>query len=202
MARGLQGRRGCGVEQAGRQWRAGRPRNPREGAGLLPIPGPLPRPPPQHPSPEPPPRMRTAAPAAAQYLAERLTAPSAHARPAASALLLNGSLYGSLQPGPRRRRRAAGRAPPRTEARRGDPAAPKRSVTCGILDVSEGDWPPRRGQRALPDCGHLTRIPGRAATANRDALGGRCGQWAGARGAAGQWRRAAGEAPGGPAPPN
>lgn len=146
--------------------------------------------------------MRSSAPAAAPNLAECLAAPSAHARSAASALLLNGSLFGSRQRGPRRCRGAARKGPPRAEAWRGGPAAAKRSVTCGILDVSEGDRPPRRGQRALPDCGHLTRIPGRAATANRDALEGRCGQWAGERGAAGQWRSAAGEAPGSPAPPN
>lgn len=192
------------MERAGQQWRAGWLRDPRDRADTPePIPGPLPRAPlPQPPSPEPPPRMRNAAPAAAPNLAERLAAPNAHARPAASALLLNGSLFGSRQSGPRRRRGEAGRGPPRPEVQWGGPAAAKRSVTCGILDVSERDRPPRRGQRALPDCGHLTRIPGRAATANRDALEGRCGQWAGARGAVGQWRLAAGEAPGSPAPPN
>jgi len=63
----------------------------------------------------------------------------------------------------------------------GGRAGAKRSFTCGILDVSEGDRPPRSGERALSDCGHLTRIPGRATTANGNALKGRCDQWAGAR---------------------
>lgn len=49
----------------------------------------------------------------------------------------------------------------------------KRSFTCGILDVSEGDRPPRSGQRALTDCGHLTRIPGRATATNQKVLKGR-----------------------------
>lgn len=81
----------------------------------------------------------------------------------------------------RRASPAAGEA-----AQRGGRAGAKRSVTCGILDVSEGDRPPRRGERALADCGHLTRIPGRAAAANRNALKGRCDQWAGARRAVAQ----------------
>lgn len=116
------------------------------------------------------------------------TSPSAHARPAASGRPLNGSLFGSRQPGPRRYRGAAGGARPEEQRGedRGGRAGAKRSFTCGILDVSEGDRPPRSGERALSDCGHLTRIPGRATTANWGAVKGRCDQWAGAMRAASQ----------------
>lgn len=53
------------------------------------------------------------------------------------------------------------------------------SFTCKILDMGEGDRAPGSGERALSDCGHFTRIPGRAAAANRSARKRRSGQWAG-----------------------
>lgn len=53
MARGLQGRRGGGVERAGRQWRAGWLRDPRDGAA---PPSPFPVPFPSPPSRSPPAR--------------------------------------------------------------------------------------------------------------------------------------------------
>lgn len=146
------------------------------------------------PSPQPP---RHSAPRSAHAPSppSRLTipqqappSPSAHARPAASRRSLNGSLFGSRQPGPQRYRGAAGGARPEEQRSedRGGRAGAKRSFTCGILDVSEGDRPPRSGERALSDCGHLTRIPGRATTANWSAVKGRCDQWAGAMRAASQ----------------
>lgn len=125
---------------------------------------------------------------AAHDPAARPTAPSAQARRAAAGRPLNGSLFGSRQPGPRECRGAAGAA--RRRQRRGGHrrgrAGAKRSFTCRVLDVSEGDRPPRSGERALSDCGHLTRIPGRAAAANRNAFKGRCDQWAGAQRVAAQ----------------
>lgn len=120
---------------------------------------------------------------------QRVPPPPARTRAlAASGRPLNGSLFRSRQPGPQGCRGAAGgaRRGERCGGHRGGRAGAKRSFTCGILDVSEGDRPPRSGERALSDCGHLTRIPGRASRANRNALKGRCDQWAGARRAAAQ----------------
>ena len=195
-------RHACGLQRGAKQW-CGGGRVTREGR-----PGPLaprrwdraaPRAPPPGPlhclglsSPwSTAPRQgacATPSPPAAHYPAASPTAPSAHARLAASERPLNGSLFRSCQPGPEGCCGAAGgvRRGERRGGHRGGRAGAKRSFTCGILDVSEGDRPPRSGERALSDCGHLTRIPGRATTANRNALKGRCDQWAGTRRAAAQ----------------
>lgn len=134
-------------------------------------------------------RMRSSESPPRLTIRQRVPPPPARTRAlAASGRPLNGSLFRSRQPGPQGCRGAAGgaRRGERCGGHRGGRAGAKRSFTCGILDVSEGDRPPRSGERALSDCGHLTRIPGRASRANRNALKGRCDQWAGARRAAAQ----------------
>lgn len=60
--------------------------------------------------------------------------------------------------------------------------------------MSERHRIPRNRDRALSHCGHLTRIPGRAATANRPAHTGRGGQWACLRGPLDQSGSSPGEA--------
>uniref|UniRef100_A0ACB8F0Q9 Uncharacterized protein n=1 Tax=Sphaerodactylus townsendi TaxID=933632 RepID=A0ACB8F0Q9_9SAUR len=95
--------------------------------------------------------------------------------------LINGSLSGSSHPSPQDLREVNRGSKSRLKRRSEDQAqaTPKcECFTCRILDVSERHRLPRNGERALSDCGHFTRIPGRAATTNRITHTGRGGQWA------------------------